>query len=365
MTWPHTAFEDAAFAASSPKLALFYQKEAVETYARANRKEDVTRLVVSMKEAVSHIDGGELFLVKTLRELAEINEDKDLFFGLTERLLQLIPSDNTARFSLAYSYALEGHAALSLYHYLRIPSQERGPEVWNNLGAAFNDLDVHGKSVLAYKKADTLGNTLAMSNLAHKMITAGFIQEAEEVCDRAIKIKDYHKNIGQVITRIKEVAEDEDKKENEIIEKIIPTIEFYKAFGDAATKKVPTPPSGKWKGPDCDLAITFNGNSFEAVGSFERSLSFGALSLLAGPGPGSLQYKYMVRYIGELAGYAITTIHKEERKEGGASATSILTGDPDKGTPALMILSDSLSEIRVYEKKSTKEGKFYKLIRIN
>lgn len=41
-----------------------------------------------------------------------------------------------------------------------------------------------------------MGETLAMSNLAEKLITAGFLPEAQKECDDALKIPSYHKNAG-------------------------------------------------------------------------------------------------------------------------------------------------------------------------
>ena len=128
--------------------------------------------------------------------MAEFYKDKDLLFGACERILQLHPDDSETRFSLAHQYSEADQEGLSLFHYLKIPYQEREVGAWNNLGVQFDQCNLPGKSVDAYRKAEELGETLAMSNLAQKFISSGFLREADEICNRAMKIKDFHQNVG-------------------------------------------------------------------------------------------------------------------------------------------------------------------------
>ncbi|MBI2358551.1 MAG: hypothetical protein HYV04_06535 [Deltaproteobacteria bacterium] len=101
---------------------------------------------------------------------------------------------------------------LSLHHYLKIPYQERTAITWNNLGVQFDRFDLAGKSVEAYRTAENLGETLAMSNLARKLLKAGFLKEAQEICNRALQVENYDKNVGYTIQNIKGAPEEEDNK---------------------------------------------------------------------------------------------------------------------------------------------------------
>lgn len=349
-------FEMASEKAQPLKRTLILQGDAARAFAHAGRRKEVSRLIAIMKTTAPPVDGGEVILVKTLRDIAEIDQEKDLLLGLSEKLLELCPSDSAARFSLAYNYGQAGHNELSLYHYLKIPFHERDAAAWNNLGFQYGGLDLNSKSVRAYRRAESLGETLAMSNIAHNLAAAGFLPEAEEICNRALKIKDYHKNIGGVITRMKAIQEEEDEKENDNLKKAEPALEFYKAFGHAATKALPGSSSAVWQGPDCALNISFNGNSFEAEGTFERVFAAGLFGFAIGSTPTKETYK--VRYSGVLVGQAIKAI-RTEVGEGDHSASTILTGDTEKKTPVLMYLLDAQNEIGVYDKKATKS--FYKL----
>ena len=88
---------------------------------------------------------------------------------------------------------------------------------WNNLGVAFDEFAMRSKSVSAYRKAEEAGETLAMSNLARKFISAGFVEEAEAECNKALKLQDYHKNIGHTLAKLKDLPDEEDKKEEEVL----------------------------------------------------------------------------------------------------------------------------------------------------
>ena len=62
-------------------------------------------IVTKMKAVALQVEGGEANLVDTLRKVADIEKEKHLSFGLTERLLQLHPDNVEARFSLAFNYS--------------------------------------------------------------------------------------------------------------------------------------------------------------------------------------------------------------------------------------------------------------------
>lgn len=55
-----------------------------------------------MKDIVPNTNDGEIILVDIMRKMADIEKEKQLFCGATERLLQLNPDDVDSRFSLAY-----------------------------------------------------------------------------------------------------------------------------------------------------------------------------------------------------------------------------------------------------------------------
>src|SRR3989338_4923377 len=103
-----------------------------------------------MKLLAPQVADGETIVINALRQLEDVENRKDLFFGLIERLLQLHPDDVKARFTLAYNYSQADQDELSFYHYLKIPYQERNAITWNNLGVQYDRFDLASKSVEVY-----------------------------------------------------------------------------------------------------------------------------------------------------------------------------------------------------------------------
>ena len=361
-------FEVAAEMAGDVNNKFTMYSDAALSFRRAGQKEKAISIITKMKGIKNLIEDGEARLIKTLRELAEMEDDKDLLFGLTERLLHLRPDDSESRFALAYNYSQPGQDDISLFHYLKIPYKERGSGTWNNLGVEFDHFDLANNSVKAYRKSEELGETLAMSNLAQKLMKAGFLKEAEEICSRALKIANYHKNVSHAISRTKDIPEEEKKKEKEIVNKAKPLSEFYRDFGDAALQEDAPAHDGRWQGPDCKLRITIEGNQFRAEGSYEQP-NFGLLGLkeyalrLTTSSALPKKTQYRIRYEGHVAGRTVKCTMKRE-KVGEPSTMSSLLGGANKGIDVLMILSESLKEIKVYEKGEGKERKFYVITRI-
>lgn len=364
-------FEMAADKAKTEEKQLKGHGEAVIAFTRSGLTDQAGFVINTMKKLVPKVEKGESLLIRTLREVAKVKDDKDLLFGLTERLLDLSPDDLETRFSLAYDYSQAGQNELSLLHYLKIPYKERDASAWNNIGVEFDRFELQSKAVNAYRKAEELGETLAMSNLAQKLINAGFLEESEKICNEAVKTRDYHKNVGNAISRIRDVLEEEDRNEKQIIERATPISEFFKDYGHALTKNTVSGHTGRWQGPDCELRIMINRNTFLAEGTYERqSPNLNALlgfnALLAKPGIGTPPEisRYRVRYEGTAQGHSVKcTFVREE--EGKPAALTSLLGGLQKGVYVLMIISDSLKEIRVYERDAAKDRQFYSLTRID
>jgi len=155
-------FVGAAENATDKGTQLVRYGEAMVAFSRAGQKEEAENILSKMKLLMPQVADGETIVINALRQL------KDTEIGLIERLLQLHPDDVKARSTLAYHYSQAHQDELSFYHYLKIPYQERNAITWNNLGVQFDHFNLASKSVDAYRTAENLGETLAMSNLARK-----------------------------------------------------------------------------------------------------------------------------------------------------------------------------------------------------
>lgn len=356
-------FEVAAEKSADAKSELAKYGEAAIAYFRAGVQQKTRTILGKMRSLVPKVDDGESVLIKTMRDIAEQANDKDLLLGFTERLIHLHPEDTSSRFSLAYKYSEVGYHDVSLLHYLKIPHQERGAATWNNLGVEFDHFEFQSKSVKAYRKAEELGETLAMSNLAQKFIKAGFLEEAERICNNAVKIEDYHKNIGYAISRIKDVPEEEEKKEKETVAKGAPLSEFYREYGRAASKDDVPNITGTWDSERCPLKLEIKDGKLVAEGTYERETLANIFALGLGGGGTSTSpkgTKYSARYEGIASGHTVKGSISIEEVGKPVKVRSLLA-DAGNSKEVLMVISDNLMEIRVWEKGAADTGRFYTL----
>ncbi len=361
------SYKRAAGLATTPHTKARRLGEAAIAYLKADKKDEAERAVVDLKGAEALHPEAKDVVIRALRDVADLQGNKDSYFGLSEYLLELQPDDTSARFDLAYKYSQENQERLSLFHYLRIPENERSTATWNNLGVQYEHFTLNSKSVRAYRSAEERGETLAMSNLAQKLINAGFLKEANEICDKALKIEDYHKNIGSAITRIRALPEEEEKKEKELTEKAAAYCEFYRSYGHALTDTGVSDSSGIWQGPKCTLRVEIRNRNFVAAGDYEQAkLGLGlALALRGIPeATRDVPIRRRVTYEGKVTGRTIKCVMEDQDMTPGSQKASRTLLGIEKEIEVLMVLSESSSEIRVYEKSSQEDGKFYVLTKI-
>jgi hypothetical protein len=227
---------------------------------------------------------------------------------------------------------------------------------------ASHALELPCKSVEAYRESEKLGETLAMSNLSFKLSDAGFLEEASQLCNQAIKIENCDPQVGAAIARIKEVRQNEEEKEQKILEGTKLKRMFFVEYAHACTKNRLTSISGIWEGPECRLDVVVKDGKFEAPGSYEKQ-GFGiglaaALSGIPGPYKESQKKIFEVIYSGEIIGHGIKYRHWVRGKD---LMPTLLTDDNKEG---LMYVSDNVTEIHVYEKGKRTEEKFYSLKQI-
>lgn len=323
-------------------------------------------LLNQARDFFTSVDNGEFRILSTLKNISELQDAKDKYLAYTERILDISPDDHDIRFSLAYKYSELKNNELSLLHYLLIPDTNRSSTTWNNIGVAYSNIGIEGKAVYAYRKSEAMDGTLAMSNLAHKFIGAGFLKEAEELCDRAVKIENYDKQVGTAITSIKKTKEGEEDKQKNVLKDISKRRKFYVDFGKSCVKHSPKEHEGIWIGPECELTINIKEKNFVAAGHYEKKetsrVGLGALYMGYSISQEEKKVKVNIRYEGFITGYGIEFklyIEEEGKKP------SLLTALPFSGpsNEGLMIIADDMQKIRVYEKGTKETEKFYELRR--
>lgn len=336
------------------RAALMSHKAGIDVPKYANR----------VREVVSSAPEAELAALDVGRVLAEEMGADNLLIGALERLSALDPSDLDVRFALAFKYGNVGRDDLAIHHYLKIPAASRLGGAWNNLGVSFERLGLPVRSVRAYRHAESMGETLAASNLAIRLLDAGFVPEATQLLEAAQAVSDHSKNVDSTMSRAKGVEEDEDEKQKTALTEAGAISAFYREFGSAATRVAPTL-TGTWKGPKCPLVVLHTGDSFVATGQFPepRGLLAWALGDQKGgvldPSPAQLEVEYRC----EVHGRAVTA-NKRMRRLGKApvgAATTLLGGEDP--TTVLMWLSEDSATLMCMERVGAASPNFYGIVR--
>lgn len=361
-----TYFERAANGAVENPGKLNLLREAAVSKQQGGHSENALSLITQMKTLASETESGEKEVLRAEKEFAELTKDDEVLLGAMERLVDIDPSDNDMRFALAYRHSDLGNEDLALLHYSRIPKDERSAVAWNNLGVAYDQLELPAKSVGAYRTAEAKGETLAMSNIANKLIRAGFLDEAQKICELALVAKDYHKNVPKSVGRLKDIPDEEDKKETELLQKAKPVSDFYKEFGHSIAKLTPADLPPRWEGPDCTLDVSVGGGLLVAIGTYEqRTLGLLALAMLGSGGTSSQAdikpLRFRVEYHGKIKGRAVVGTVIRRREDERPKPSSLLTSE--EAPKVLMILSDDANEIRVLEQVKKGTPRFYCLKR--
>jgi tetratricopeptide (TPR) repeat protein len=354
------AYASAHEAVSEPQKAAKLLRAAAKHFALDGDFKQAFALADKIRLTIVAKASNESILLEALLELANLQKDDDASIATMERLLELKPDDTDVRFKLAFKQSENSNHDLALHHYLKIRSPERRSGTWNNLGVCLEHFSLSTKAVAAYREAAKQDETIAMANVGSKLLSAGFIDEAQAECDKALKVGTVSKNVGDLIAKIAETAELEEKHQESILSDAKPKLDFYRSIGRAMALGRTTGLGGHWQGPDCILQITEAAAKVELVGTFERDRNALSLALIGGPNIGLIpKIKHSVRYSGEMKGNAF--FGSVKRAQDNESLLSAAGGQKK----VFMVLNEVGSEFAVMENSDAAVPTFYSITRLN
>lgn len=149
-----------------------------------------------------------------LAEVENKKENQQEYALCLDKALQYRPANTQTLFSAAYEASQANFLdplALSDYSQL-IELNPEDAATLNNLGVVAGKLDLKITSCDYYSSAKKLNNTLAMSNMGFKLLSAGCANEAEELAKFAISQKDPNKKNHELLTTIYQERETEETK---------------------------------------------------------------------------------------------------------------------------------------------------------
>lgn len=202
---------------------LFKSGQCKQAYSLLNQQISEATLPSSLRH-----------LYQGLAELYEKEQKSELQAFALEKALEQNPNDMSLLFDLAFLYSRIGRHELALSRYLAIlkfnPSHKTA---LNNIGVEYSALGLPINCIASYKKAIEQGDTLPVANLALQFIKAGFIEEAQEVLDKARQMESIHSNVGEAIGHIAHAKKTEEETKQKFLGLARKQQEFFAAFSKA------------------------------------------------------------------------------------------------------------------------------------
>ncbi|WP_129022071.1 tetratricopeptide repeat protein [Edaphocola flava] len=158
-----------------------------------------------------------------------------------QKASELSPNAHYLIFQAAYSCARidSSFQDLSLLLYKNLVSLDsKHTSGYNNLGVTFSNLGLNCKSVNSYKKSFEQGETLGGSNLANRLIEAGFSEEAEkylniEKTEGSDNPKEVDDNVYKSLAYLKTTLQEENEKEEKFIKSAKKKYQFFSEYSNA------------------------------------------------------------------------------------------------------------------------------------
>lgn len=234
---------------------------------KAGKKEEAFSALGS--EIAKQNDPGTLSaLYEGLASLYQLGDDHELRAFALEKALQATPNDTTVRFGVAYSYAQEQFQPLSLFHYKTLLDFDADhAAALNNIGVAYEAMEMPIRAQRSYKQAVAHENTLASANLAYEYMRIGCHEEASKVLNQAMVKDNVHPNVGAALAAMSQQEEAEALRERAALESARGQRRFLLEFAEAYFVQDEACPlfEGEWRFPDgTPLTLSQQSGSLEA-----------------------------------------------------------------------------------------------------
>ena len=153
---------------------------------------------------------------KLLYKIYEILEEKKDFRSkfFLEKAISFEPKNTSYLFDTAYNHD-EDLISAHFYNKL-LKVKPNHATALNNLGVAYGNLKLEISSIEMFKKSLEENESLAAANIANKLISAGFKDEAIIYLNNEKKREEYHENIDHHLSRLHKKLDSEKEKKEEI-----------------------------------------------------------------------------------------------------------------------------------------------------
>ena len=189
-------------------------------------------------------------LYKALADVYKKMDERIMEAVALQKALQFEPENTDILFAAAYAQSNTDLFTLGVLNYSTlIRFEPENQAALNNMGVACAELDAPFKAVSFYTQAVEHNYTLAMANLAYKYIGEGFLKEANDILEKAMKLDSPHKNVGEAWARLQAEKEKEISIWDDAIKLGTTYQQFFWNYGEACFHNSPVSFTGKWKSP--------------------------------------------------------------------------------------------------------------------
>jgi Flp pilus assembly protein TadD len=248
-------FKDSADSCVTEKGRATSLGFAAKSLYKISKKEESFQL---LKEAITRIQDPEAkaSLLTDLADLYEYEKDNFNRFLALQRALSFQPNSKHLLFKTAYACADAEFNELAVLHYEKLVQIDSShPSASNNLGVAFDKLQISSLAMRHFKLAFDVGDTLAAANFAQSLINAGALDEAEKILAEAKAEKHVHPNVMSSLVRLETVKSEAEEAHRKSIDLAIAEYQYLLGFSDAmlATSPSQFDLDGKWRNSDAEV----------------------------------------------------------------------------------------------------------------
>ena len=220
-------------------------------------------------------------LFRGLAAVYELSDEKDMRAFALEKAIELRPKDAGLQFNTAYAQAQDSQHSLAMLHYEEtLKFRPDNSDARNNVGVAYENVQLPGYSAAAYKRAAQQNHSLSAANLAYQYMNAGFEEEANEVLKDARKQDIPHANVGSASAKLSALQEAESERRKTLLSAARRQQRFVRDFAAAYFAAAPKPISlaGRWAEDESIVAITESEGEFTAAWPNEEHLISGEIN---------------------------------------------------------------------------------------
>ena len=273
-------------------------KAAVRLLALQKDKQDTAlsyklRGLLLKAEAGDHKDqSGFLEAMEAISKSASLEL---VSLALSELGATLAANDSNARFEVARRYSDADQDALAMLHYESIPKGERSGGVWNNLGVAYSGLKMNGRAISAYREAVAKEDKIAPGNLAHRLLQAGFFEDAETYVKSELAKSGYDASLLDAASTLRAARQEEDAKYESVRREARAEQDVWSTIGHAALGEGVADPVGLWETSFGTAELKYWGDGiYKGVVEAERMVSNALTGLLLGPAQRAEKYRILL-----------------------------------------------------------------------